>query len=117
MVQTNRRWAMSPAEWQQVASSQAALREESSGLALWPAQLVSWRRLFQSCLRTNHQPLFRPAALRRVVPPAEWRLAELREELLPEESPLAASQVAEWPLVHFQTKVPLAWSRVAQRVP
>jgi hypothetical protein len=103
---------MSPAEWQQVASSQAALREESSALALWPAQLVGWRRLSQSCLRTNHQPLFLRAALRRVVPPAE-----LREERLPEESPLAVSQVAEWPLVHFQTKVPLAWSRVAQRVP
>ena len=103
MVQTNRRPVMPLAEWPPVASWQVALREESSGLALWPAQLVSWRRLSQSCLRTNHQPLFLRAALQRVVPPAE-----LREEPLPEESPLAVSQVAEWPLVHFQTKVPLA---------
>jgi hypothetical protein len=74
------------AEWPPVASWQVALREESPGLASWPAQLVSWRRLSQSCLRTNHQTLFLRAVLRRVVPP----LAELREELLPGESPLAA---------------------------
>ena len=48
--------------------------------------------------------------------PVEWLLAEL-EALLPEELPLAAPLVAEWPPVHFQTKVPLAWPRGAQQVP
>jgi hypothetical protein len=53
------------------------------------------------------------AALPQVVSP----LAELQEELLPEELPLAASLVAEWPRVRFQTKVPLALPRVVQRAP
>jgi hypothetical protein len=98
--------------WPRVALRQVALRAESSGLALWPVQLVSWRRLSQSCPQTNHQPLLPLAALPQVVSPVEWLLAEL-EVLLPEELPLAPG----WPLVHFQIKVPLAWPRVAQRAP
>jgi hypothetical protein len=116
MVQTNRPPATRPAEWPLVASLQVALRAESSGLALWSVPLVSSGRLSQSCLRTSRLPLLSLAALSQVVSPAEWPLAEL-EVLLPEELPLAASLVAEWPRVHFQTKVPLAWPRAAQRVP
>jgi hypothetical protein len=99
-------------EWPQVAWQQVVLQVVSSGPALWPAQLVSWRRLSQSRPQTNHQPLLPLAALSQVVSPAEWLLAEL-EVSLPEESPLAAG----WPPVHFQIKVPLAWPRAAQRVP
>ena len=96
---------MQPEVWPPVASQQAVL----------PAQLASTCRLCRWCPRTNHRRLFRPRV--------EWRqvvsllagspAVALLEAVWLAELQLAASQQAEWQLVHFQTTVRLSSQRAA----